>query len=73
MCLNYKYLLDTHRSYHSGPLKGELPWIKHEVQLDDPCFRFSACTVAKANQNEALLWKIAVQRMKNFPVGDGTL
>jgi hypothetical protein len=26
----------------------------------------------KANQNEALLWKIAVLRMKEPPVGTGT-
>jgi hypothetical protein len=29
-------------------------------------------TVTKANQNEALLWKIAVLGMKKPPVGPGT-
>jgi hypothetical protein len=44
-----------------------------ERSIGNSFFFFPLYTVGKANQNEALLWKIAVLGMKNTPVGDGNV
>jgi hypothetical protein len=59
------------RNSHSFTEGSGLSW-KYRRRLFESLFLTYSRTVTKANQNEALLWKVAVLEMEKPPAGAGT-